>query len=200
MRVHNLFPTPIGFFDIGREFTKKELDFINELEQRPNMGNTTSKNSYVLEDKKLKGIKEFVEQRLHIYLSTVYVPRNDLSLKITQSWFNYTKPGQYHHKHAHPNSFVSMVLYINTDENDKIFFFKDGYTQIKIPTDTFNDWNSDSWWFEAKQGQLIMFPSSLTHLVETKSGVDTRISLAINTFPMGYIGEDNDLTGLHLKE
>ena len=56
MRVHNLFPTPIGFFDIGREFTKKELDFINELEQRPNMGNTTSKNSYVLEDKKLKGM------------------------------------------------------------------------------------------------------------------------------------------------
>jgi hypothetical protein len=45
-----------------------------------------------------------------------------------------------------------------------------------------------------------MFPSSLTHLVETKSGLDTRISLAINTFPMGYIGEDNDLTGLHLKE
>jgi hypothetical protein len=56
-------------------------------------------------------------------------------MRLTQSWLNYTKPGQFHHKHAHPNSFISGVLYMKAArQRDKIYFYKDGYKQISLPT------------------------------------------------------------------
>jgi hypothetical protein len=45
----------------------------------------------------------------------------------------------------------------------------------------------------------MLFPSSLTHMVETVQG-DDRVSLAFNTFPAGYVGDESSLTELHLKE
>ena len=43
---------------------------------------------------------------------------------ITQSWLNYTRANQFHHRHEHPNSFVSGVLYINADKaTDRINFY-----------------------------------------------------------------------------
>jgi hypothetical protein len=47
---------------------------------------------------------------------------------------------------------------------------------------------------------LILFPSSLTHMVQTVESEQTRISLAFNTFPVGHVGDEMDLTGLSLGE
>ena len=47
-------------------------------------------------------------------------------------------------------------------------------------------------------GDIMLFPSSLTHMVQTVDADATRISIAFNTFPKGYIGDDLELTGLHL--
>jgi hypothetical protein len=38
-----------------------------------------------------------------------------------------------------------------------------------------------------------MFPSSLNHMVETKEGTNTRISLAFNVFVKGTIGDSKQL-------
>ena len=45
-------------------------------------------------------------------------------------------------------------------------------------------------------GQLVMFPSSTIHQVETKKGTNTRVSLAFNTFYKGIIGSNSNLTEL----
>jgi hypothetical protein len=37
-------------------------------------------------------------------------------------------------------------------------------------------------------------------MVEQTTSNDTRVSIAINTFIKGYIGDEHSLTGLHLKE
>jgi len=201
MNINNLFPTPVGFFKLDKELTKKEIDFLHNQESRANMGNTTSVDNYILKNKTLNKLKEFCETSVHEYLKTVYAPKHDVKLRITQSWLNYTKPGEYHHKHAHPNSFLSAVFYVSADkEKDRIYFFKDGYDRIKLPTTDWNHWNSESWWFEVGTGDLIIFPSSLTHMVQAKEGDNLRISLAFNTFPVGYVGDELDLTGLHLGE
>lgn len=70
---------------------------------------------------------------------------------------------------------------------------------IKLPPEQWNVWNSESWWFEAGTGTLILFPSSLTHMVQAVEGEQTRISLSFNTFPVGLVGEEIDLTGLKLE-
>lgn len=198
--IHNLFPTPVGRYELGRDLNAKELSFLKNQETRSNMGNTTSIDNTILKNKELTQLRDFIETKVSEYFTTIYNPKHKVNLKITQSWTNYTENGQYHHKHAHPNSFVSGVFYIQaTKEKDKIYFYKDGYEQIKFPPTEWNVWNSESWWFEVGTGDLVLFPSSLTHMVQTLDHDQTRISLAFNTFPVGAIGEEVDLTGLKLE-
>jgi uncharacterized protein (TIGR02466 family) len=197
---HSIFPTAIAKFELGREYTSEEMAFVNSQPTHKNVGNTTSDDRYVLQRETFAKLREFTEACVAEYLKAIYAPKHDVSLRLTQSWLNYTKPGESHHKHAHPNSFVSGVLYIKADATkDKIYFYKDGYQQIKLPTDQWNLHNSESWWFEVGTGDLMLFPSSLTHMVETVQD-DERVSLAFNTFPAGYVGDENSLTALHLKE
>lgn len=199
MIVNNLFPTPVAKFELGRDLSGVEREHLFNLETRSNQGNATSVDNNVLNKPELNSLTEFLDDALQEYFNTVYSPKTDAELRITQSWVNYTKPGQFHHKHAHPNSLVSGVFYIQAaKETDKLYFFKDGFQQIKIMPKDFNLYNSDSWWLEAATGTLYLFPSSLQHMVEQVTGDDTRISLSFNTFPKGNIGEEVKLTGLNL--
>lgn len=195
----SIFPTTIGKFQLGRDFNSTELAFVDSQPTHKNMGNTTSDNRYVLRDETLKSLTAFIDASVAEYLRSIYAPKHDVSLRVTQSWLNYTKPGEFHHKHAHPNSFISGVLYVKAKkESDKIYFYKDGYQQIKLATDNWNVHNSESWWFEVGMGDLMIFPSHLTHMVEPVQGDDTRVSLSFNTFPVGYVGEEESLTALHV--
>lgn len=201
MNVFSLFPTPVAKFEIGRVFTTKEFNFVEKQVMYKNVGNATSENRYVLTDKTMAPIKKFVEECVGKYFQTIHSPKNDVSLRLTQSWFNYSKPGEWHHKHAHPNSFVSGVLYMKAVKDlDKIYFYSDTYNQVSISTKDFNPYNSPSWWLPVQTGDLMLFPSSLTHSVEPVRGDHTRISLSFNTFPVGYVGEDKELTALHLRD
>lgn len=199
MNVNHLFPTPVAFFKYPKKVSKKHLEFSLAQEMMPNMGNTTSKLRSVLEEKEYKDIASFAMKSLDEYMKQIISPKNNVTIRITQSWFNYSKPGQFHHKHAHPNSYLSGVFYVQADKgSDKIFFYKDGYQQIKLLVDNFNVFNSDSWWLPVETGDLVIFPSSLTHMVEPVTSEQTRISLAFNTFPVGSVGSNDDLTELKL--
>ena len=199
MNTHNLFPTAVTNFHFGSKLTDLELKFITEQETRNNDGNTTSVNNNLFESAELAEVARFCEESVQQYFKEVYAPKHDVTPYITQSWANYTKKGQWHHKHGHPNSFISGVFYVQAQKDiDKIYFYKNGYQQIKLPTDNYNLYNSDSWWLGVETGQLILFPSHLTHMVQTVQTDETRISISFNTFLKGYIGNDMELTGLHL--
>ena len=194
-----LFPTPVMFTEIGREYTQAELDFIHshgkEGMTNRNVGNVTSNNNYILEEPELAGIKIAVTEAINEYIKRVYKPKYEAEAYVTQSWLNYTAKGEFHHKHEHPNSFISGVIYIHTDETkDKITFHRSGYKQLQLATDNFDIYNSDSWWFNVKTGGIVIFPSSLTHHVEDVTADETRISLAFNTFIKGTLGDNRSLT------
>lgn len=201
MNFYNIFPTTIGMFNLERDLTKEELDFLNNQDKRPNSGNTTSIDNYVLKKESLKDLNSFFVESINKYFDELYQPKYDASLYITQSWVNYTEPRQWHHKHQHPNSFISGVFYVNADiTKDRIYFYRDRYEQMRIIPREFNVTNSESWWFEAGTGRLILFPSSLTHMVEMKEHEGTRISLSFNTFLKGTLGDNNNLTELVLGD
>ena len=199
MNINNLFPTPVAFFKF-RDLTEAELKFIKGQERHANEGNTTSNDRKILKNKELTELREFIEDSMLEYFKAIHAPKFDVSLYLTQSWANYTEAGQYHHKHAHPNSLISGCYYVSANkESDKIFFYRDGYERIKFPPIEWNQYNSESWWYPVGTGDLILFPSSLTHMVEPVGGENTRISLAFNTFPTGYVGDEDQLTALHLE-
>jgi uncharacterized protein (TIGR02466 family) len=200
-KIHGLFPTPIYFSTLNRELTNKELSFIDKtkLNSHNNEGNIVSNDNYILNNKQFKDLKIELDLKVQDYFDKIICPANNITPYITQSWLNYTETNQYHHKHQHPNSLVSGVFYINCDEEfDKIKFFKDGYKTIKPEIKEWNIWNSETWWFSVKTGDIILFPSSLTHMVETKQGDNTRISLAFNVFIKGTVGDNKLLTELIL--
>jgi uncharacterized protein (TIGR02466 family) len=197
--INGIFPTPIYISKIHKELTPLELKFVdkNKKDFYKNDGNITSNNNYILNEKPFANIKKELDLRVQDYFDKVISPVNNITPYITQSWLNYTETNQYHHKHAHPNSLVSGVFYINChEEHDKIKFFNDNYKTIKPEVKDYNIWNSESWWFPVKTGDVILFPSSLTHMVETKQGDNTRISLAFNVFIKGTVGNNKNLTEL----
>ena len=202
--IHSLFPTPIYTTKINRGFTKQELQFVDKQKNHclKNQGNINTKDNYILNRKEFKNVKKFLDKCCQDYLDKVICPKDNIKLYITQSWLNYTETNQFHHKHEHPNSAISGVLYFNSDiKNDKILFSHPiPYIQIAPEVDDkkFNLWNSRTWWFPVETGGLFMFPSSTTHQVETKQGNNTRISLAFNTFYKGTIGSNSSLTELIL--
>jgi uncharacterized protein (TIGR02466 family) len=199
MNIQNLFPTPVGCFALDRELTKAEKDFCINQKRRPNMGNTTSTDTEILDRPKMKKIKGFIENCVDQYFKEVYRPNTNVSLRFTQSWLNYTEQGDFHHKHSHANSFLSGVFYIDaTPDCDKIFFYKEEYSSIEVTTEDWNMWNSRSWWFPVATGALVLFPSSLVHMVEAVDHQYTRISLAFNTYLQGNIGSKDNLTHLSL--
>jgi uncharacterized protein (TIGR02466 family) len=201
--INGIFQTPIYLSKLNRELTIEELLYIQKTKEDvyKNEGNITSKNSYILNEEIFASLKNEIDLKVKDYFDKVISPANNITPYITQSWLNYTETNQYHHKHTHPNSLVSGVFYVNSNEEfDKIKFFKDNiHNTIKLETKDWNIWNSETWWFSVKTGDIIMFPSSLTHMVESKQGDNTRISLAFNVFIKGTIGEKEKISELHLS-
>jgi len=199
--INGIFPTPIYISKLNRKLTPLELKFVDKHKKYSykNEGNITTNNNYILNEKPFANIKKELDLKVQDYFYKVISPANKITPYITQSWLNYTEKNQYHHKHAHSNSLVSGVFYINCHkEHDKIKFFNDTYKTIKLEVKDWNLWNSESWWFPVKTGDVILFPSSLTHMVETKQGDNTRISLAFNVFIKGTVGNNKNLTELIL--
>ena len=198
--INQLFPTPVVFSKLPRKYTDAEVAFVQKcsLNVTKNTGNTTSVDRYVLNDPAMADLKSFVQFYLNHYMESIEAPFNPVEAYITQSWLNYTQPGEFHHKHEHPNSYLSGVLYVNADpDRDKIYFYKNGYKRLSLPTEKYNSFNADSWWFNVGTCDMVIFPSYLTHMVEQTVSADTRISIAFNTFLKGYIGSEETLTALH---
>ena len=201
MIVHQLFPEPVYVSTIGRVLTKKELKTINKYKKETykNQGNITSNDNYVLENKTLKNLKEDLRKKVVDYFDKIICTDNLITPYITQSWINYTETNQFHHRHSHPNSYVSGVFYIDAKkEVDQIKFYKPGQKTFDLSVVQFTNFNSASWGYSVQTGDVVLFPSSLHHGVNRKKGPDTRISLSFNVFFKGKIGDARGLTELTL--
>ena len=201
VEINSIFPTPVYRSRLARKFTKKELHFVKKMKTkcRPNAGNTTSSNSYVLNSSYFAVLKKEIDLFVEDYFAKILFPPKSISPYITQSWLNYTETNGYHHSHCHLNSYLSGVLYINAESpHDKITFNRGRYNQIHFPPTKWSLFNSESWFFPVKTGEIIMFPSHMTHSVEKKQGRNTRISLSFNIFLKGDLGNKDNLAQLKL--
>jgi uncharacterized protein (TIGR02466 family) len=193
-----LFPVAVGVTTNAKGLTLKETDYLTNLEYDKNLGNKRSQDSYLLKNSKLTNLNKWIQTALNDHFQTTFKPKHDINLSITQSWCNKSEQNEYHHKHHHPNSFLSGVYYIQTNEDDQIEFSVESKNMFQIPTNEFDKFNSESWWLPVRQNELFLFPSWLQHRVPPVKGDKTRISLSFNTFPSGILGEELHLTELKL--
>ena len=202
MLIHKIFPEPIYFSNLERQLTTKEIKTINHYKKKThdNEGNKTSNANYVLENKILKNLKKDLNNIVLDYFDKVICTSSPIVPYITQSWINYTKTNQFHHKHSHPNSYISGVFYISADkEVDSIKFFKLNQRTIQPTIAKYNIFNSESWQYPVQTGNVVLFQSSLDHGVSRKKGNKLRISLSFNVFIKGKLGNKSGLTELTLQ-
>lgn len=203
LEVHGLFPTPVIKFSIDRDFTKEEIGLVDEYEEKVVqppfdifLGNNTTNSKRIMDNPIMSDLKTIAESCLNHWCKRIYSPLhgNEFRLKITQSWLNYTKNGEEHTQHYHPNSIVSGVIYINADsENDMISFFSDKKFLHYLQPSNYNEFNTVSTSISVNKGDIILFPSQLNHSVPKTTGKYKRVSLAFNSYFEGRLGISSDI-------
>lgn len=201
MNIQPIFPQAVLNANLGRDLTDEEILAAKHLSTsiKESDGNYQSLNRKVLDLPQFYDINRFIQSALKEYVDKVIMPQDGVSFYITQSWLNYTPPGQYHHKHQHPNSILSGVFYFNAELNsDHIQFEQKDYERLYLVSKQSNMYNAKTVTVNVKTGDLIIFPSEIPHHVPKTMSQETRVSLAFNTFVKGELGTEDSLTSLIL--
>ena len=157
--------------------------------------NRQSEDTFILDNPELKKIRTFIETKLNQFVSQIY--GSDDRLVITQSWLNRNGKGESHHEHTHPNSMISGVWYPQIHEQlPPIEFRNRSQRDVVLSIQRYNTFNSQTFLLPIKRGELILFPSNLTHGVPPNQSDEERISLSFNTWPKGSLGDISSLTFL----
>lgn len=196
-QVLELFPQIVSMYKVETNFSPKQINIIKKGSEDcyKNDGNTTSKNNFILNLSAFKSLKKELLKRVEFHCYEILKIDKKVKPYITQSWLNYTQQNQFHHVHAHPNSFLSGVYYISCDD-DTISFQDYTYKQIDPIVEKQTRYNSARWDQPTKTHDLFLFSSALKHCVNLKQNNATRISLAFNVFLKGEIGKARNLTYL----
>jgi uncharacterized protein (TIGR02466 family) len=189
MKILSLFPIPIYQSRYDNYIDLENL--LHEVSFTPNTGgNYYSREKNILEGEKFKELKASILEHVSNYFSQIVKPKFEIVPYINASWINLSKIDTSHHRHSHSNSFCSGVIYLQADQNlDNITFYSNRYQQIKIYTEEYNEFNSDTWTIPVNTGDILIFPSHLDHSV-SKIKSDLRISLSFNIFVKGMLGNN----------
>ena len=197
-----LFPSPVMVFPYLRDYSK-ELEWIKNQKIRvaDNPGinasrffpSRPSEDSFILDNPELKKIRTFIETKLHQYVTKVMGSKDEFF--ITQSWVNRSKKGESNSEHVHQNSMISGVWYpVINKKLPPIQFRNPNRREMLANIDVYNNFNSEIFLLQLNAGELIIFPSNLSHSVPPNNSDEERISLSFNTWIKGNIGSIKNLT------
>ena len=191
MNIHSLFPTPLAQVNLNRKLTDSEYQAIINQPFKTDMVNKISDNLKMLDIPELSQIKAFCEYYTTEFWERAYVPQAGLKLNITLSWANYLEKGEWCNMHNHSNSIISGVFYVQTESDDAIMFHKSQeYQRLAWLNQHDTPWNAEGAMFPAVEGDLLLFPSSLTHRIIPVMHDKVRISLSFNSWLSGTLGGD----------
>jgi hypothetical protein len=188
----------IDFKSINKEFNNEKF-IKNEF-------NEISLKLDFFDNKKFQNIKKALELECKNYLNDCYDIK-DLydDITITNSWCNITNPKQSHHKHSHPLSVVSGVIFLDNNINNLNLNFNLKNKSSQIPYFLKQDVEADlslktilemshldSKNHNNLKNYLILFLSNLPHFVTpTPINAIPRKSISFNTFWKGMVGNKN---------
>ena len=194
-----LFSTPVyNVGDTGFRCSEKEFGCIDNLSYVPSSAKTCllSKNQFIFKLNYFSRIKKECEKYLKIYTKDILSIKQDFY--ITNSWItrkSISSGYKRHHRHSHPNSIFSGVLYLKVEDGvDQKLWLEGlpGYLNefgFEYHYNESNIFNARKWWMPVNIGTCIIFPSHLVHYVEEIKSEGERIVLGFNCFVKGKFGE-----------
>ncbi|MBM3586028.1 MAG: hypothetical protein FJX36_17010 [Alphaproteobacteria bacterium] len=102
---------------------------------------------------------------------------------ITGCWANFGEPGSAHMPHHHVNNYLSGVYYLSAPEGGDSITFHDPRPQrdiIEPVYDSENDFNRRQQDVKVATGNVVMFPTWITHSVKPSRAQGLRVSIAFN--------------------
>jgi len=199
--VEPLFAEPLFRSKIGDAISAEQIAYIKNIKMVKNQLNLISENLYLLEEPKLKSLKDAVQNALDIYSKEVMGISH--KLYVTQSWSLISAPNVGMHGHSHSNSIISGSLYYDempTPVAGMVFDRNTSYRQIELnpENDKNNIYNTQMNVVTPEKDDLLLFSSRLQHFVQINAGNIPRHSIAFNTFIKGKIGSFRDVSELVL--
>ena len=165
----NLFPTPIWILDKGENYPDDVLDWA--------MSQVATKSVI----KSNRGGFQSHDQR---FVNFPYLSYLQQELKFLPSfefgnwWVNVNRKGDYNIAHVHPGGDLSVVWYLTDSYSAPIKFDSPfQFTRGTLYNVTHTD---DDYFFEGKEGDIIIFPSDLQHSVQSNPTDESRVSIAFN--------------------
>jgi uncharacterized protein (TIGR02466 family) len=189
--LQNIFFTPVFVHKFQGEILdniqteiEKQLPEIRKNQQASPWGDavTTTFNFDAtvndIENYKLDMLKNMIFWSIKEYFKSLEYPFE--SIKISESWVNICNKHGFQFDHTHPRSKISGVYYYSTTGSDGGLRF-----QNPNPMMHYNGFPSDSnsvsaVTYKPSVGQLLLFPSWLTHRVNLNTTDSERISIAFN--------------------
>ena len=141
-------------------------------------------------DGKYGRFRNWCEQQAERYAKEIlghYIPE---TVQVTDSWFNVSNTGGLQHQHYHANSYISGVYYVNFDAEKghcSTSFTKDerrfmpNSSTLQLLKTKYTEFNQNDVVY-AKEGELILFPSYITHGYKENQG-DNRVTISMNIMP-----------------
>lgn len=196
--VYQLFPSlvwkfkvdsPLGLESFNRDVEKKIL----KLKYDPKVVQSPQDKWYSPRDlHKREGFEEIknkiIEASEAVLKSGKIEAKN--GIKITGCWANISSPGADHHKHSHPNNYLSGVYYVKSEPGGNSIKFHDPRPQVGLIRPPFSGsslMTSESVNLMVEEGDLVIFPHWLMHSVEKNKSDTERISIAFNVMFNDYV-------------
>jgi len=207
VNIIQLFPISIGIDTIVVDSDIKE--YLRQQTYEEILFNGVS-NALISEDKKIldldkcKSLKEKIQKSIDNYVLGYYKINFDGNFYINRSWLLEHKPGHWSPAHAHGNSIVSGVLYLecSPDSGDIKFYKPEGYWNnlstgtINFPYEEYHPHNSESWSICPKSNTVFLFSSRLKHSVNVNNSNKSRVCLAFDVFVDGKFAGNEGLLDL----
>ena len=195
-----IFGYPLWETNETYQLTQDEINFISGLERLDGNQNCQSLDGYIFDHPELSKIKEFCQNEINHYFHNLMSVDEQTEIYITQSWANYNKKGAGHRVHRHTNSILSAVFYVTSNNEPITLTRPDDWDMflLKFNYKEYNEFNTERCSVYPDSGKMIIFPSTLKHFVTPNQEETERISIAMNTFVKGALGDDLDRTGLKL--
>jgi uncharacterized protein (TIGR02466 family) len=109
--------------------------------------------------------------------------------EITGLWVNVAAPGGGVRMHNHPNNVLSGVYYVQVQDGADSINFHDPRPQaavVRPPVTELTAYNTDQMVVRVEEGDLLVFPSWLSHSVDPNRSDRVRISASFNAMFSAY--------------
>lgn len=196
--IYNIFPTSIYQSD-KFNLNSKQQEYLSSKEIINNQNNLRSKDSFVLKNIIMQSFNDWIYKQINQYAFNYLKIKDNIEFCITQSWLNYSKQNQSHHRHYHDNSIISGIYYIQ-GKNTPTIFYIDNEKKFPLAFEykEITDQNTETYYINNISETLVLFPSYLHHDVAQNLNKEDRITLSFNTWVKGDIGSKDNLSFLKI--